>query len=187
MKPTEISILDLANELKRLANGVVREVQRDSELACLSNLHAIKPLVQFLSETLASELQLPGHQPEVRQVSEPASEPSKNPIGFSQPTCSSKENEVKGNVAAHDLDVRYENLRLAIAEHFSENCEPSVPLYMVDLALEAIAAVLRGEGSVLIDLPPGVTWRDELTVSAQSAIDSLCLGAFVDLCRSKNT
>ena len=73
-----------------------------------------------------------------------------------------------------------------IAEHFSENCEPSVPLYMVDLALEAIAAVLRGEGSVLIDLPPGVTWRDELTVSAQSAIDSLCLGAFVDLCRSKN-
>jgi hypothetical protein len=94
---------------------------------------------------------------------------------------------VKGNVAAHDLDVRYENLRLAIAEHFSENCEPSVPLYMVDLALEAIAAVLRGEGSVLIDLPPGVTWRDELTVSAQSAIDSLCLGAFVDLCRSKNT
>ena len=182
MKPIEISILDLANELKRLANGVVREVQRDSELACLSNLHAIKPLVQFLSETLASELQLPGHQPEVQQVSEPESERSKNPIGFSQPTCSSKD-VVKGSVVVDGLDARHDNLRLAIAEHFSENCEPSVPLYMVDLALEAIDAVLRGEGSVLIDLPPGVTWRDELTVSAQSAIESLCLGAFVDYSR----
>jgi hypothetical protein len=90
MKPIEISILDLANELKRLANGVVREVQRDSELACLSNLHAIKPLVQFLSETLAGELHLPGHQPEVQQASEPESEPSKNPIGFSQPTVVSR-------------------------------------------------------------------------------------------------
>jgi hypothetical protein len=187
MKPTEISILDLANELKRLANGVVREVQRDSELACLSNLHAIKPIVQFLSETLASELQLPGHQPEVQQVSEPESEPLKNPIGFSQPASSSQKDEVKGSDVVDGLNARHDNLRLAIAEHFSENCEPSVPLYMVDLALEAIDAVLRGEGSALIQLPPGVTWRDELTVSAQSAIESLCLGAFVDLCRSKNT
>lgn len=86
MKPIEISILDLANELKRLANGVVREVQRDSELACLSNLHAIKPLVQFLSETLANELQLPGHQPEVQQEIEPPAAQLTNPIGFSQPT-----------------------------------------------------------------------------------------------------
>lgn len=93
MKPIEISILDLANELKRLVNGVVREVQRDSELACLSNLHAIKPLVQFLSETLANELQLPGHQPEEHQVSEPESEPLKNPIGFCQPTVASSEGE----------------------------------------------------------------------------------------------
>jgi len=60
-------------------------------------------------------------------------------------------------LVADDLDARYVDLRLAIAEHFSENCEPSVPLYMVVLALEAIDAVLRGEGSVLIDLPPGVT------------------------------
>ena len=149
-------------------------------------MHAIKPLVQFLSETLASELQLPSHQPEVQQVSEPESERLKNPIGFSQLTCNSKKNEVKGNVVADGSDARHNNLRLAIMEHFSENCEPSVPLYMVDLALEAIDAVLRGGGSALIQLPPGVTWRDELTVSAQSAIESLCLGAFVDLCRSKN-
>ena len=91
MKPIEISILDLANELKRLANGVVREVQRDSELACLSNLHAIKPLVQFLSETLANELQLPGQQPEVQQAIESATEPLRNPIGFSQPAIGSAE------------------------------------------------------------------------------------------------
>jgi len=86
MKPTEISILDLANELKRLANGVVREVQRDSELACLSNLHAIKPLVQFLAETLAGELQLASSQPEAQQEIVPTVPPLRNPIGFSQPT-----------------------------------------------------------------------------------------------------
>jgi len=90
MKHIEISILDLANELKRLANEVARGVQRDSELACLSNLHAIKPLVQFLSETLGNELQLPGHQLEEHQVSESESEQLKNPIGFSQPTVVSR-------------------------------------------------------------------------------------------------
>lgn len=182
MKPIEISILDLANELKRLANGVVREVQRDSELACLSNLHAIKPLVQFLSETLANELQLPGQQPEVHQISEPEAEPLKNPIGFSQPTCSSKD-EVKGGVVTDGLDARHDNLCLAIAEHFSENCEPPVPLYMVAVAIDAITAVLNGDGTALIDLPPGVRWRDEPTVRAQSAVDSLHLAAFVDYLR----
>lgn len=93
MKPTEISILDLANELKRLANGVVREVQRDSELACLSNLHAIKPLVQFLAETLAGELHIEGSQPEIEQVTEPVVESLKNPIGFSQPKVASRRGE----------------------------------------------------------------------------------------------
>ena len=133
------------NELKWLANGVVREVQCDSELACLSNLHAIKPLAQFLSETLASELQLPSHQPEVQQVSEPESEPSKNPIGFSQPTCSSKKVEAKGDAVADGLDARHDNLRLAIAEHFSENCEPSVLLPWHHAETIAIAA-----GSVMV-------------------------------------
>jgi len=42
---------------------------------------------------LANELQLPGHQPETHQVSEPESEPLKNPIGFSQPTVASSKGD----------------------------------------------------------------------------------------------
>ena len=88
-----------------------------------------------------------------------------------------------GYLEAYDFAVECDNLHHAIAEHFCRNCEPPVPLYMVTVAIKAINAVLKGEGSASIDLPPGVTWRDELTVRAQSAVDSLHLAAFVDFCR----
>jgi len=88
-----------------------------------------------------------------------------------------------GYLEAYDFATECDNLRQAIAEHFCKNCEPPVPLYMVAVAIEAIKAVLSGEGAALIDLPPGVTWRDELTVRAQSAVDSLHLDAFVDYSR----
>lgn len=88
-----------------------------------------------------------------------------------------------GYLEAYDFAIECDNLLLAIAEHFCKNCEPPVPLYMVAVAVEAINAVLNGEGSASIDLPPGVTWRDELTVRAQSAVDSLQLAAFVDYSR----
>ena len=88
-----------------------------------------------------------------------------------------------GYVEAYDFATECDTQRLSIAEHFCKNCEPPVPLYMVTVAIEALTAVLRGEGLALIDLPPGVTWRDELTVRAQSAVDSLHLAAFVDYLR----
>ena len=88
-------------------------------------------------------------------------------------------------VVAYDFATECENLHLAIAEHFCKNCEPPVPLYMVAIAIEAINAVLKGEKSAVIDLPLGVTWRDELTVRAQSAVDSLHLAAFVDYLRDQ--
>jgi ribosomal protein RSM22 (predicted rRNA methylase) len=74
MNQTEISVVDLAKELKRLANGLLREAQRESDLACLSNLAAIKPLTQILFETISSEV--------VISKSETTDTETRNPIGF---------------------------------------------------------------------------------------------------------
>jgi hypothetical protein len=74
MNQTEISVVDLAKELQRLANGLLREAQRESDLACLSNLAAIKPLTQILFETISSEVVIAKH--ETTDVE------SRNPIGF---------------------------------------------------------------------------------------------------------
>jgi|LakMenEpi03Aug12_release.lakeMendotaPanAssembly.Ray.scaffolds.fasta_scaffold05066_6 hypothetical protein len=74
MNQTEISVIDLAKELKRLANGLLREAQRESDLACLSNLAAIKPLTQILFETISSEVVIA--KPEASETE------TRNPIGF---------------------------------------------------------------------------------------------------------
>lgn len=83
MNQTEISVVDLAKELKRLANGLLREAQRESDLACLSNLAAIKPLTQILFETISSEVVI--SKPETPETE------TRNPIGF----CASTPSAVK--------------------------------------------------------------------------------------------
>jgi len=76
MKENHVTPLELALELKRLASGVVRDVQRDAELTCLSHLAAIKPLAQLLSEVLSP-------QQVVVKPGESSTDVPKNPIGFS--------------------------------------------------------------------------------------------------------
>lgn len=73
MKQNQITPLELALELKRLADEVVRDVEFETQLPCLSHLTAIRPLVQLLSEVLA-----PQH---VGSGSDEV-ESAKNPIGF---------------------------------------------------------------------------------------------------------
>ena len=46
----EISVVDLAKELRRLANCLVRELGKDPGVAPLSYIAAIKPLVNYISE-----------------------------------------------------------------------------------------------------------------------------------------
>lgn len=77
MSHNDVSVLDLAKELRRLANGVVRDVQRESDLSCLSHIAAIKPLAQLLSEVLS----LQG----IVTATEEKSPLAKNPIGFPVP------------------------------------------------------------------------------------------------------
>ena len=77
MSHNDVSVLDLAKELRRLANGVVRDVQRDSELSCLSHIAAIKPLAQLLSEVLSPQ--------GIVAVDEEKTHATMNPIGFPVP------------------------------------------------------------------------------------------------------
>jgi len=85
-----------------------------------------------------------------------------------------------GYLTAYDTFTQAGDLSEALSIHFSSNCYPPVPQYMVAVAVEAIENVLNEEDSAPIDLPEGVTWRGERTVRSLSAIESLHLEAFVD-------
>ena len=54
----EISVVDLAKELRRLANCLVRELGKDSGVAPLSYIAAIKPLVNCISEEYSGGIAL---------------------------------------------------------------------------------------------------------------------------------
>lgn len=77
MSHNDVSVLNLVKELRRLANGVVRDVQRESDLSCLSRIAAIKPLAQLLSEVLSPQ--------GIATMKEGKSPLAKNPIGFPVP------------------------------------------------------------------------------------------------------
>ena len=74
MKTNELTIIDLANELKRLAMNVARDARKSSELTCLSNLTAMQPLQSLLLQALTSEINVV-NEPEHQQ---------KSPFGFSK-------------------------------------------------------------------------------------------------------
>ena len=54
----EISVVDLAKELRRLANCLVRELGKDPGVAPLSYIAAIKPLVNYISEEYSGGIEL---------------------------------------------------------------------------------------------------------------------------------
>lgn len=71
-------------------------------------------------------------------------------------------------------------LEQQVAWHFSSNCYPPVPQYMVPVAIEAIEAILDDDYDREIDLPEGVTFRGCTKVSPADAVETLFLFAFVD-------
>ena len=56
MKTSQLTIIDLAEELKRLAVSVARVARNSSELTCLSNLTAMQPLQSLLLQTLTADI-----------------------------------------------------------------------------------------------------------------------------------
>lgn len=86
-----------------------------------------------------------------------------------------------GYLQAYDsIDLLDGDLRRAVSLHFQSNCYPPVPQEMVEVALEAIHSVLVGDYVAPINLPEGVLFRGEETVTAMDAVESLFLNAFVD-------
>ena len=85
-----------------------------------------------------------------------------------------------GRNFATDLAQSQEmSLENQISIHFSSNCYPPVPQFMVDVAVQAITACNSEEPEQLIDLPAGVEFRNEKQVKAYELVDSLRLEAWV--------
>ena len=85
-----------------------------------------------------------------------------------------------GSNFAHDLSSESSlTLEQQIAIHFSSNCYPPIPQFMVDVAVKAIQLVNSDEGNSLIKLPAGVSFRNAKEVSAYNAVDNLRLEAWL--------
>lgn len=66
-----------------------------------------------------------------------------------------------------------------VSWHFSSNCYPPVPQYMVPVAVEAINLVAYDDGDVELALPEGVYFKGRTEVSAETIVENLYLWAFV--------
>lgn len=69
-------------------------------------------------------------------------------------------------------------LEQQIAIHFASNCYPPIPRFMIPVAIEAINAYNESDGSRVISLPAGVTFRNADQVTSFEAIEALRLEAW---------
>jgi hypothetical protein len=72
------------------------------------------------------------------------------------------------------------DLEQQLAIHFSSNCYPPVPHFMIDVAKQAIDAVNDEQYDLEIELPAGVQVRNSTTVTAINAVDGLFLNAWIN-------
>lgn len=72
------------------------------------------------------------------------------------------------------------DLEQQLAIHFSSNCYPPIPHFMIAVAQEAIKAVNAEQYDLEIELPAGVQFRNSTTVTAINAVDGLFLNAWID-------
>ena len=85
-----------------------------------------------------------------------------------------------GYLTAYDTYEFTKDLKTAVSMHLTSNCFPPVPQYMVPVAVEAIEKVVANETYAILELPNGVTFRNETSVRAINVVDALHLFAFVD-------
>ena len=72
-----------------------------------------------------------------------------------------------------------QSIEQQIAIHFSSNCYPPVPQFMVAPAIEAINAINEGDNPE-IDLPSGVEFRGSSSAVAWEIVNALRLNAWID-------
>ena len=72
------------------------------------------------------------------------------------------------------------DLEQQLAIHFSSNCYPPIPHFMIAVAQEAIKAVNDEQYDLEIELPAGVQFRNSTSVTAINAVEGLFLNAWID-------
>jgi len=72
------------------------------------------------------------------------------------------------------------DLEQQLAIHFSTNCYPPIPDFMIAVAKEAIKAVNNEQYDLEIELPTGVPFRNSTSVTAINAVDGLFLNAWIE-------
>lgn len=73
------------------------------------------------------------------------------------------------------------SLESKVSWHFQSNCYPPVPQFMVPIAVEAVMLAVEGNWDEVLELPEGVSYRDQSEVSVGAIVNSLHLDAFVDV------
>ena len=86
-----------------------------------------------------------------------------------------------GSYMAYDLASDELNLDLerAIGFHLQGNHYPPVPLSMVQPCIDAIDAYHDQDYNRKIELPEGITWRDQNTAPASAIVDAHHLEAWL--------
>ena len=73
-------------------------------------------------------------------------------------------------------DIELEDM---VSMHFSSNCYPPIPQFMVQSAVAAINACNYGDYNEVIQLPHGVTYKGSEFVDAATFVDAHRLDAFI--------
>lgn len=71
-------------------------------------------------------------------------------------------------------------LRDMVSMHFTSNCYPPIPQFMVDTAVEAIELCNSGEYYEEVQLPESVSFRGSKFISAATLVEKYRLDGFVE-------
>lgn len=72
------------------------------------------------------------------------------------------------------------SLPTALSVHFSTNCYPPVPRVMIPFAVEVLERATDELWDEPVELPDGVQWRGQDSMTVSEAIEALYLQAFVE-------
>lgn len=86
-----------------------------------------------------------------------------------------------GRMYAEGIRETGADLETQIGWHFSGNCYPPPPKYMIPVAVAAVRAIQEDrDWEKLIDLPEGVEFRGSKKVAASDVVESFRLDAWVE-------
>ena len=84
-----------------------------------------------------------------------------------------------GYNSAFDMAV-HADIRRTVSWHLTANCYPPVPALMVDVCVDAIAAVLAGDSDEQVRLPEGILYKGQDSAPAWAVMENFRLRAITD-------